>query len=252
MTQEKIRKVHLLYGAVTAVLVLSMAIMLIISCVNIYQSGDRAFSRESIGEAMDAIALPCWLCIAAVLGGGFLQLALPVAEDKTKPFRNQKALLARFRVNASQLPANAQKEAQDHQKKQKMFAVLFYSLVCINCLYPVYYFCQPSNFGVADITGDVLRAVFAVAIPGIVIFAAGYLWQRWNDASVQKEIEVYKANGIKPGKLETTDNKSKLKAARMMIAAVAVIFILLGILNEGYVDVLGKAIKICTECIGLG
>lgn len=252
MTQEKIRKVHLLYSAVTAVLVLIMAIVLIISCVNIYQSGDRAFSRDSIGATMDAIALPCWLCIAAVLGGGFLQLALPVAEDKTKPVRNQNALLARFRVNASQLPPMAQKDAQAHQKKQKMFAFLFCSLVCINCIYPVYYFCQPSNFGVADITGDVLRAVYVVLIPGIEIFAAGYLWQRWNDASVQKEIEVYKANDIKPAKTERTEKKGNFKTVRIMIAAVAVIFILLGILNEGYVDVLGKAIKICTECIGLG
>ena len=28
--------------------------------------------------------------------------------------------------------------------------------------------------------------------------------------------------------------------------------ILLGILNGGMADVLGKAIRICTECIGLG
>ncbi|MBO5295059.1 MAG: thioredoxin [Clostridia bacterium] len=39
---------------------------------------------------------------------------------------------------------------------------------------------------------------------------------------------------------------------RLVILAVAVTLIVLGILNGGMRDVLGKAIKICTECIGLG
>lgn len=252
MDQNKIRKIHLLYGWVTAAVLLLTAILLIYSILGIYQSGQRPFSRESIGAAFQAIALPCWLSIAAVLGGGFLHLALPVEAKKTKPVRDNQALLARFRANADQLPPIAQKDALGHQKKQKMFRALFWILVFVNCLYPVYYFCQPDHFGVTDITGDVLGAVYVVLIPGIEIFAAGYLWQRWNDASVQKEIEVYKANDIKPSKVEKVEKKSNLKAARMIIAAVAVALIALGIANEGYVDVLGKAIKICTECIGLG
>ena len=44
----------------------------------------------------------------------------------------------------------------------------------------------------------------------------------------------------------------KLLIVRLVILAVAVALIVLGILNGGMRDVLGKAIKICTECIGLG
>ena len=40
--------------------------------------------------------------------------------------------------------------------------------------------------------------------------------------------------------------------AKIIIIALSAIFILLGVLNGGMADVLGKAIKICTECIGLG
>jgi hypothetical protein len=39
---------------------------------------------------------------------------------------------------------------------------------------------------------------------------------------------------------------------RVIIFAVAVTFIILGIFNGGMADVLGKAVRICTECIGLG
>ena len=39
---------------------------------------------------------------------------------------------------------------------------------------------------------------------------------------------------------------------RLIILAVAAAFIIIGSLNGGMADVLGKAVRICTECIGLG
>ncbi|MBO5287218.1 MAG: thioredoxin [Clostridia bacterium] len=36
------------------------------------------------------------------------------------------------------------------------------------------------------------------------------------------------------------------------IIFVGVLFVILGILNGGNEDVIAKAVKICTECIGLG
>lgn len=41
-------------------------------------------------------------------------------------------------------------------------------------------------------------------------------------------------------------------AARLVLAALALLFIILGVMNGGARDVLIKAINICTECIGLG
>jgi hypothetical protein len=43
-----------------------------------------------------------------------------------------------------------------------------------------------------------------------------------------------------------------LWTVRGVIAVVGIVFVVLGILNGGMADVLGKAIRICTECIGLG
>ena len=39
---------------------------------------------------------------------------------------------------------------------------------------------------------------------------------------------------------------------RGAILVVGIVCLVLGILNGGMADVLGKAIRICTECIGLG
>ena len=41
-------------------------------------------------------------------------------------------------------------------------------------------------------------------------------------------------------------------ALRAGLYAVAIVFIVLGVMNGGLRDVLVKAVNICTECIGLG
>ena len=37
-----------------------------------------------------------------------------------------------------------------------------------------------------------------------------------------------------------------------VLFCIAMLFIVLGIVNGGLLDVLAKAIKICSECIGIG
>ena len=46
--------------------------------------------------------------------------------------------------------------------------------------------------------------------------------------------------------------RGKDKIIRLVILAVALIFIVIGILNGSARDVLFKAVTICTECVGLG
>ena len=48
------------------------------------------------------------------------------------------------------------------------------------------------------------------------------------------------------------EKRGALLAVRGAVFLLCVLFIVLGVLNNGMKDVLEKAIKICTECIGLG
>lgn len=54
------------------------------------------------------------------------------------------------------------------------------------------------------------------------------------------------------GKAEKGKSQINLIISRALVGTVAVVFIIIGIVNGGAEDVLVKAIKICTECIGLG
>ncbi|MBQ2901252.1 MAG: thioredoxin [Agathobacter sp.] len=46
--------------------------------------------------------------------------------------------------------------------------------------------------------------------------------------------------------------EKRLSPYRNAILVVAIILVVYGFLNGGTIDVLAKAINICTECIGLG
>jgi len=48
-------------------------------------------------------------------------------------------------------------------------------------------------------------------------------------------------------------NKSKkFKNLWMILLPLGIIFVVMGIIQDGYRDVLMKAVKICLECIGIG
>ncbi len=44
----------------------------------------------------------------------------------------------------------------------------------------------------------------------------------------------------------------RLTAARLAVAGVGAVSLALGIAQGGYRDTLGKAVRICLECIGIG
>ncbi len=44
----------------------------------------------------------------------------------------------------------------------------------------------------------------------------------------------------------------KINVIRAVILVIALVLVVVGLINGGYIDVLNKAIRICYECIGIG
>ena len=88
MTIQTKGRIHLVYGILLSVLILTVGVCFALSCVSIYQSGDSPFTRESITAHFDRIALPTYLCIAVVIGGAVLGLVLPVDGGRVKSRRD--------------------------------------------------------------------------------------------------------------------------------------------------------------------
>ena len=94
------------------------------------------------------------------------------------------------------------------------------------------------------------RAVFALPLLGlsvatsIVLGALGVRDERADkpasDVDFQGNLPEHDAGGERLGRI------------RAIVLSVAAVFVVVGIFNGSMVDVLIKATKICTECIGLG
>lgn len=72
-------------------------------------------------------------------------------------------------------------------------------------------------------------------------------------AFAKEQIKSEKEMNVKPvAKKKAQDVYSRLKILRIALLVLACVLIIAGVFNGSANDVLGKAVNICTECIGLG
>lgn len=45
---------------------------------------------------------------------------------------------------------------------------------------------------------------------------------------------------------------AKRRAAQLLIGALGLAALFIGLLQGGYVDTMGKAVRLCLECVGIG
>jgi ABC-type multidrug transport system fused ATPase/permease subunit len=247
LDHRKIQNLHRIIGWVLAVMLLLCGALTIWNILSIYQSGERAFTRQSIAQAMRALALPYCVMLAGLVLSAVVHVLYPLPNEKRKNSQDNRILVRGYR-NATSLP----NDAMALRKKERHLTIGFVVVLMLLFAYPLFYFADISHFGVEDINADVLSATFILGLPLALAFLCAILYRRLQDGLITREIAIYKEAGIKPIRQEKANKSRNIWLYRCILAVLAVGFIILGVCNEGHLDVLGKAIKICTECIGLG
>jgi hypothetical protein len=277
MSQTTIRRIHLAYGIVLSLLVITLGILLIVSCLDIYHSGPRPFSVESVSEHFADIALPFYLCLIWALGGFVLALALPLEKSRLKAAVSPQETLRRLstKLDAAKQPEGIRRER-----------VLRLVLICVNAaLYfigatlSLIYLLNKANFPAQNANAEILNGALAVGINLALPFALSVALCFINKASVKREImyvkqeiveqnhakiekairnEVVEQSNISPAPITKEKSffakreKEILLVVRCAVLVIGLAFVIVGMVNGGMADVVQKAIKICTECIGLG
>ncbi len=270
MPLKRKETVHLIYGICLSVLILSVGICFVLSCLSIYKSGTSPFTRESVAAHFDRIAIPVYLCIAGVIGGGVLSLALPLESGKVRPYRESKVTLdiLSAKLNLTDCEASLQATIRGERRFRRGTTVMAGILSALAVLPALAWCVNPNHFSVENLNSDI-RTAAALVIPcAVLALGMRVVAILLCGASVSRETTLIKA-ALKAvptavsGKDSTYDkalsHKKKLTSdprflwgVRGVVFAIGVAFIVLGIRNGGMADVLGKAIRICTECIGLG
>ncbi len=269
MSQKHIRILYRIYSILLSAMLIITGVCMMVCCVLISREGGSPFTRERIGAYFDAIAIPVWISVALVVGG--ILLSLIVSKEKQRPSATRSPKIALDRLLASYDWSRAPRETRRRMAAERnmRFCVMAGTVaLSISVALPAVLWClftgQFSNDDktVAIRTGAMVVLGLGLAVMGICLVAA-----LLRDASYTREMQVAKEaiaaravirTGTPDADADPTVDEKKSKRRRLVwsvrgvILAVALVFVVLGIFNGGMGDVLGKAIRICTECIGLG
>ena len=111
------------------------------------------------------------------------------------------------------------------------------------------------NGDLEEVMGAFAVHVFPWIILGLAVLIVSAILQgksiRREYDAIMVRIKEEKAAGIQAGP-QTEKPARNGNALRWLLLALAVVFIILGIRNGSMTAVVNKAIRICTECVGLG
>ena len=253
MNEKKLRLIHNVCGAVVSVALIVAAICLIASAYTIYKSGDKPYTPESIKAEYAKIAIPLLVADLAVLAGIILNIALPLPKTKEKSAKDPFVTL---RILQKKLPEDCNHDGIARQRTIRKIARTVCALLCTTAFIPsIVILCDFDSFTVANLTPALMRVVYALlggaAASGVFLVALSVIKEK----SAVREIEWTKV-ALSEGKKDK--NKAPAKSgsgtviARFVLLGVACALIVIGLTQNGFYDVLQKAVRICTECIGLG
>lgn len=291
MSHKTIRRVQLAYGILLSVLLVALGVVLMVSCVSIYKEGASPFTPDSIGAAFARIAPLVYVTLGAlavgILGNVVLSFTHPEKAARPQARRSLSSALATLTARAD-LERCTDKNRTAIRRLRIGRRVILWGAVVLSVIVmlPALVWClDPANFAVENLNDHIIAATFII-LP--CAFSAFFVWilaiylraalKRGEIALLKKAITAEaKAEAAqkeaKSGKKSKKGHSGKDHAASRKVAAspearrratvalwsvrgvllaVGIVFVVLGVLNGGMADVLGKAVRICTECIGLG
>ena len=257
MPQNKVKSIHLIYGIITSVLLVALGVALILSAHGIYTSGPRPYTRAAIADKLWDMAVLLYLNLAAIIGGIVLNINLPLPKTKTKAVRDELVTMKKLAAKAG-TPTEPQRQFIVRQQSNRWYTrVLTAGFFGGLMGRPLFYLLDKTHFPAVDPTAEIMAAALVVLPPALIGLVACYIASLLIKTSILKETDIYKqiiAEGYKvtPAPAPDTSKPFMLMTLRIVIVTVALVFIVAGIFNGSANDVLTKAIKICTECIGLG
>ncbi len=279
MSKDISRRIRLIWSIVMSILIVIVGVLLILSAVDIYQSGSRPYTPESIRTHFDAIALPIYLALIWAVGGGILALALPAPANKLKGKVPLSVSLIRLstKVDLDRIPSELSEGIRRERSERRTTRIIGAALYAIGTILSLLYMLKPTHFSFAAATAnrDILRGALVVAACMGIPFLYSTIMLWLTARGMRRELALLKTalshtaptpqvasdEGTKPpaptvatrvADFFRTHRKEILLTARCVILILSAVFIIVGIANGGAADLYQKASKLCKECVGMG
>jgi len=243
----------------TSVCIVLLGIAFIVSCSHLFFTAEEdPYSRARVGEYLIWLTVPSFITIAFVVCG-FVYAYLTDAKEDELTARTNEELLQSFasRFDFESFDDKTKTSVLNIRRRRNIidFIASEFSALCFVLILD--YFIFFAKFSVENLNGDIISA-FAFCLPLATVAVAIHIPRLYlSEKSCKEELLILK-NGVKSSAKATVrinESHSRINItliSRYAVISVAVLLVILGILNGGMNDVFGKAIRICTECIGLG
>ena len=244
----------------TTVLVILLGISLIICTAHLYfTGGEQPYSRESVGKYLNILVIPSLITIAVAVAGLIIKaISGSQDDDKTKRTYSEQLKSYASRFDLSGIEGDTAETVRKEKTDRMIFSNIAYIFSAVVFVYVLAYLFFFADFSIENLNGDVINAcIHTLPICAIAIsihVQRIYHAERSSKKALDAIREYAKEKPLpKLTKKDDCDKKVNPELIiRYAILAVAIVFIALGVFNGGMKDVLAKAVKICTECIGLG
>ena len=286
LSADDIRVVRLkkICSIVLTSLISLTGILYIILCTHLYYTGGNSpYSAERVSNYLIPLIPISIITVLGAIFSGILAVIYP-QKSKLEPLKSASYALMRGEKRGNTEVSDATRVALSSEVGKRTLIKLATGVVVTVCVaVSLLISLNFSRYSLENINGDII-GVAVLVLPLVAIAVASvcvcyYLCERSCEASLEiyssaKHGEVtassegYDKSGmlLKAAKVRASvlnrlspifgfigkNEETILLGTRVVLGVVSVVFIIVGIGNGGMDDVLAKAVKICTECIGLG
>ncbi len=260
MKKENLVRLHRIYGVLLSISIILAGICLIVGCLTIYFTGERTYSREIVAETFSGISIPVYICLILTIIGFVWEFLSPLPNKKQKPIKAYGFILERLleKKDVKQCDEALLLSINKERNNRKLHSSIRTLLICIFSIVFLCYGANGNNFHQSEINTSMINAMW-VLIPCMVIpFGYAIFTVYHNNKSLQKEIELIKqAPALDTIKIDDSNLSAQrtdkyVNIVRYALLIIGIAVMIYGFISGGTIDVLTKAINICTECIGLG
>lgn len=258
-----IEKVYLIATLLLSAVIFATAVCFIVSCASIFFSGEASpFTREIIAEHLGRIAPLTVTCLVMVVALGVLSLYVKAKAGVRIPLSRPTVLKITEKKLAGFPTSDEYAVKRDAEIKYRRIVIIGCAILCaVFAAVALILVLNPARYASDDFNLDIAYSAVIVLASAILAFAACFVASTLLDRSYDRQnkeakLEITMLRELNIARADGEDEVLGEGHAKLIVRAVvlvvAVVFIILGIFNGGMSDVLGKAVRICTECIGLG
>ena len=277
MERNKGQTARRLYGICLTVLTVVEAMLFIIQIRLLFRATENSpYSVETVSKRFSQIAIPFYLWLAAIVGGGVLSYIFPDEVETPKTLVNTRVLLCRLKGRLPENDGGMVELKRENTLRNVVWGVCAALLVVMTAVVVIFllngeYTAKfDTEFFKTHVEAEKLLKLSPLVLGVICVCAGALIYQSY---SLKKELALVKnaiaesaKRGEKPVKTEqkqTIWNKITAKFAflktkkavlvtRLVVAVAGLTLLVVGVCGDGMQEVLTKAINICTQCIGLG